>query len=58
LALPCSPPLLVLILVVKGPSEELIRGAWISLGLEIFGICAALLILTLFLRQWTVGEKE
>lgn len=57
-ALPFSPPMLMLILVVTGPSPELIRGAGVSLGLELFGICASLLILVLFLRRWTVGEKD
>lgn len=58
LALPFSPPFLVLILVLRGPSPELIRGAWISLGLEVFGILASLLILGLLLRRWTVGERD
>jgi len=58
LALPFSPPFLVLILVLNGPSPELIRGAWVSLGLEVFGIVASLLILGLLLRRWTVGERD
>lgn len=58
IALPCSPPLLVLWLAVSGPSQALHRGAWIAFGLEIVGICASLLILGLFLRNWTVGEKD
>jgi len=58
LALPFSPPFLVLLLVLNGPSPELIRGAWISLGLELFGIITSLLILGLLLRRWTVGERD
>lgn len=58
IALPFSPPLLVLILVLTGPTPGLIRGAWVSLGLEVFGIIASLLILTFLLRRWTVGEKD
>lgn len=58
LALPFSPPLLVLVLVIAGPSPALIRGAWISLGLEILGIVASLVIMTLWLRRWTVGERD
>lgn len=57
-ALPFSPPFLVLVLVLSGPSPELIRGAWISLGLEVFGIITSLLILGLLLRRWTVGERD
>jgi hypothetical protein len=58
LALPFTPPLLVLILVMKGATPELIRGAWTSLGLEAIGIGASLFILNQFLRRWTVGEKD
>jgi hypothetical protein len=58
LALPFSPPMLVLVLVINGPSDELIRGAWIGLGLEIVGIVVSLLILGLLLRTWTVGERD
>jgi hypothetical protein len=58
LALPFTPPLLVLILVINGATPELVRGAWISLGLETVGIGASLFILNRFLRQWTVGEKD
>ncbi len=56
--LPFAPPLLVLVLVLKGATPELIRGAWISLGLEAVGIAASLFILNRYLRQWTVGEKD
>jgi hypothetical protein len=58
LALPFTPPLLVLMLVIYGPIPELVRGAWISLGLEVFGIAVSLLILASCLRRWTVGEKD
>jgi hypothetical protein len=58
MAVSFSPPLLVLILVVTGPTPGLVRAAWISLGLEIAGIFGSLLILALFLRSWTVGEKD
>jgi hypothetical protein len=58
LSLPFTPPLLVLILVIKGATPELIRGAWISLGLEAVGIGASLFILNRYLRRWTVGEKD
>jgi hypothetical protein len=57
-ALPFSPPFLVLVLVLNGPSPELIHGAWVSLGLELFGIITSLLILGLLLRRWTVGERD
>jgi hypothetical protein len=58
LALPFTPPLLVLMLVLNGPTPELIRSAWTALGLEIFGTAAALVILSFFLRRWTVGERD
>lgn len=58
LAVPFTPPLLVLLLVIFGPTPELLRGAWISLGLEVFGIVVSMTVLTLFLRRWTVGEKD
>jgi hypothetical protein len=58
LALPFTPPLLVLMLVLNGPTPELIRSAWTALGLEIFGTMAALFILAFFLRRWTVGEQD
>jgi len=58
ISLPFTPPLLVLLLVIFGATPELIRGAWISLGLELFGIAASLLILGYCLRRWTVGEKD
>ena len=58
LALPFTPPLLVLMLVLNGPTPELIRSAWTALGLEIFGTTAALFILAFFLRRWTVGEQD
>jgi hypothetical protein len=57
-ALPFTPPLLVLILVLNGPTPDLLRAAWTALGLEVFGIAASLIILKLFLRRWTVGEKD
>jgi len=57
-ALPFSPPLLVLLIVIEGPTHALIRGAWIAFGLELFGIALSLVILKLFLRRWTVGEKD
>jgi hypothetical protein len=56
-ALPFSPPLLVLMLVAHGPLPELIRGAWIALGLEVVGIAGSLFILSHFLRRWTSGER-
>jgi hypothetical protein len=58
LLLPLTPPLLVLLLVANGPTPELIRGAWISLGLEVAGVLGSLLILSLYLRRWTVGERD
>ncbi|MFN3651057.1 MAG: hypothetical protein ACK47B_15895 [Armatimonadota bacterium] len=58
LALPFTPPLLALLLVLHGPTPELVRSSWISLGLQIFGTVASLLILKLLLRRWTVGEKD
>jgi hypothetical protein len=58
LAVPFNPPLLVLMLVLNGPSPALIRGAWIALGLEVAGILIALLILGVFLRRLTVGERD
>jgi hypothetical protein len=58
LALPFTPPLVVLLIVIHGATPELVRAAWISLGLEIFGISMGLLILSLFLRRWTVGERD
>ncbi|HEU4753010.1 MAG TPA: hypothetical protein VFU47_07865 [Armatimonadota bacterium] len=58
MALPFTPPLLVLMLVLNGPTPELIRGAWIALGLEVFGTAGALLILSFLLRGWTVGERD
>lgn len=58
LALPFSPPLLVLLLVLEGATPELVRAAWTSLGLELLAIGAAGLLLYWFLRQWSVGEKD
>lgn len=58
MALPFSPPLLVLLIALEGPKAELVRGAWTSLGLEIFGVAGALLILHFLLRRWTVGERD
>jgi hypothetical protein len=58
ISVPFTPPFLVFLLVLNGPVPELLRGAWISLGLEIFGIGASLLILDLYLRRWTVGERD
>ena len=58
LALPFTPPLLVLLMVIHGPVPELVRGAWTAFGLEIFGIISSLLILRFYLRAWTVGEKD
>jgi hypothetical protein len=57
-ALPLTPPLLVLILVARGPIPALIRACWIALGLEVFGIAVALVVLAVFLRPLTVGEKD
>lgn len=57
IALPISPPLMVLVLVAHGPTSELIAACWAALALEIFGVMLALLILGYFLRRWTVGEK-
>jgi len=57
LAIPFNPPLLVLMLVLDGPTPGLIRGAWIALGLEVAGILTALLVLGVFLRRLTVGER-
>jgi len=57
LALPFSPPLLVLLLVVRGTTPALLRGAAISLALEVAGFAAALLILHFLLRRLTVGER-
>jgi len=58
LALPFSPPLLVLFLVTHGPVPELVRGAWVSLALEVVGLIASLFILRFYLRRWTVGETD
>jgi hypothetical protein len=58
LALPFSPPLVALLLVLEGPSRELIRASWISLGCEVLGIAVSLLVLRLALRRWTVGERD
>ena len=55
-ALPFSPPLLVLLMNLYGPEPELIRAAWISLALQVGGIEASLWILSTYLRRWTVGE--
>jgi hypothetical protein len=56
--LPFTPPLLVLLVALNGPTPDLLRGAWAALGLEVIGIAGSLLILTLFLRRWTVGERD
>jgi len=58
LALPLTPPLLALLLVSVGPTPDLIRASWISLGIQLVGMTAALLILGFCLRQWTVGERD
>jgi hypothetical protein len=58
LALPFSPPLVALLLAAEGPSTELIRASWISLGLEGAGVLGALVIFQLWLRAWTVGERD
>lgn len=56
LAAPFSPPVMVLFLVLSEPSAALIRGAWISLGLEAVGLLGGLAVLALFLRRWTLDE--
>jgi hypothetical protein len=58
MALPFSPPLLALLLVVEGPTRDLVQSSWVSLGFEVFGTILALLILSFRLRRWTVGEKD
>lgn len=58
LALPFTPPLLVLLIVLEGPTRDLVNGAWLSLGLEVFGTAFSLLILHLFLRRWTTGGES
>jgi hypothetical protein len=57
-ALPFSPPLLALLIVIEGPTAALVRGAWISFGLEVVGILGSLAVLGLYLREWTVGEHD
>lgn len=58
LAAPFSPPVMVLFLVLSEPTPELVRGAWISLGLELAGLAGGLLVLARYLRAWTVSEKD
>jgi hypothetical protein len=58
LALPFSPPLLVLLLVAKGPNPALLQGAWVSFALEVIGVVSAFVIFHLYLREWTVGERD
>ena len=58
IALPFTPPLLVLLIVVHGPTPDLVRAAWIALGLELAGLVGSLLILGFLLRRWTVGERD
>lgn len=58
IALPFTPPLLVLWLVVEGPTEALVRACWTAFGLELAGIGIALVVLGIFLRPLTVGEKD
>lgn len=58
LALPLTPPLLVLVLVARGPTPALIQHCWTALGLELLGIGIALVVLGVFLRPLTVGEKD
>ncbi len=57
-ALPFTPPLLVLLVVLEGPTPDLIRSCWVSLILQILGSLTALVILSRGLRHWTVGEKD
>ena len=57
-ALPFSPPLLALVMVVRGATPALVRAAYLSLGLEVVGIVGSLLVFTLLLRQLTVGERD
>jgi hypothetical protein len=58
IAAPFSPPVMVLFLVMNHPTPALVRGAWISLGLEVVGIIASLAFLALYLRRWTVIETD
>lgn len=58
LALPFTPPLLVLLVVLEGPTPDLVRACWTSLGLQVFGVVFSLLIFSFSLRRWVVGERD
>jgi hypothetical protein len=58
IAAPFSPPMMVLFLVLNRTTPELYRGAWISLGLEIAGLLGSFILLTLYLRRWTISTTD
>ncbi len=58
LALPLTPPLLALLIVLSGPRPELIHASIVSLTIQLLGLCVALVILGTCLRRLTVGERD
>lgn len=57
IALPLSPPLLMLVVIAHGLTSPLLAACWAALALEILGIALGLLLLAFRLRRWTVGEQ-
>lgn len=58
LAMPATPPLLALLIVVEGPTHALVRASFIALGLEILGVVLSIAVMHWFLRRITVGERD
>jgi hypothetical protein len=58
IALPFSPPLLALVMVLRGATPGLVHASYVSLGLEAAGIAGSLAVFGLLLRRMIVGERD